>query len=309
MENSTPLVSICCVTYNHAPYIRECLDGFLMQQTDFAFEILVYDDASTDQNQDIIREYQCKYPDLILPILQKENQYSKGIEVGRFNFNRAQGRYIALCEGDDYWIDPLKLQKQVDYLEKNPDCGMVCTDVKRYIQKTGNFTCSGIPVFDLAGYDDVMDWNNQISTLTVCFRKSLFKNGPELNPESYFLGDVFRFISISLTHSIKFLPDVTGVYRVLSESASHFKNKKAQTEFTYKVSNTFLWFLAHYPLMNEANQRRMVNCHKKAVFAYAKMTGNYLLSKELHFDFPRSIRSGYTLIYIQHAFCRLKWLL
>ena len=120
-NNNEPLVSICCITYNHAPFIRQCLDGFLMQRTNFPLEIIVHDDASTDGTADIIREYQEKYPEIIKPILQKENQYSKGIEVTSFNSERARGRYIALCEGDDYWCDPEKLQIQFDYMEKHPE--------------------------------------------------------------------------------------------------------------------------------------------------------------------------------------------
>src|SRR5690606_7564710 len=125
---STPLVSISCITYNHAPYIRQCLDGLVMQQCNFTFEVLIHDDASTDDTQEIIKEYQKKYPEIIKPIFQDENQYSIGIRgiMPRFNYPRAQGKYIALCEGDDYWTDPLKLQKQVDFLEANPEYSLVC---------------------------------------------------------------------------------------------------------------------------------------------------------------------------------------
>ncbi|HLV23534.1 MAG TPA: glycosyltransferase [Moheibacter sp.] len=117
------VVSISCITYNHGHYIRECLDGILMQQCDFTFEILIHDDASTDETQEIIKEYQEKFPDIIKPVFQNENQYSQGIRglMSRFNFPRAKGKYIAICEGDDYWTDPLKLQKQVDFLEENPN--------------------------------------------------------------------------------------------------------------------------------------------------------------------------------------------
>jgi len=125
MENVRPTVSICCITYNHAPYIRSALDGFLMQETDFAYEILIHDDASTDGTADIIREYTARYPDIIKPILREENQYSKGISnISIFNFPRARGEFIAMCEGDDYWTDPHKLQKQVDYLRAHPDCAL-----------------------------------------------------------------------------------------------------------------------------------------------------------------------------------------
>ena len=114
-----PLVSICCLTYNHVPFIRKCLDGFLMQQTDFPIEILIHDDCSTDGTTEIIRQYEAKYPELIFPLYEEENQYSRGGagKMDLYNYRRARGKYIAYCEGDDYWTDPLKLQKQVDFLE------------------------------------------------------------------------------------------------------------------------------------------------------------------------------------------------
>ena len=123
-KKEQPLVSINCITYNHEKYIRKTLDGFLMQKTDFKFEVLIHDDASTDKTADIIREYQKRYPDIILPILQQENQYSKGISniSGRFNFPRARGKYICMCEGDDYWTSSDKLQLQADYMESHPEC-------------------------------------------------------------------------------------------------------------------------------------------------------------------------------------------
>jgi len=107
-SNTDPLVSICCLTYNHAPYIRDAIEGFLMQKTNFPVEILIHDDASTDGTADIIREYETRYPDIIKPIYQTENQYSKGVKISwEYQFSRARGKYIALCEGDDYWTDKL----------------------------------------------------------------------------------------------------------------------------------------------------------------------------------------------------------
>lgn len=118
MDN--PLVSICCIVYNHEPFLRECFEGFVMQKTTFPIEVLVHDDASTDHSTDIIREYTAKYPEIFKPIYQTENQYSKGVDIiSTYQFSRAQGKYIAMCEGDDYWTDPMKLQKQVDFLEEN----------------------------------------------------------------------------------------------------------------------------------------------------------------------------------------------
>lgn len=107
------IVSVLCFAYNHEKYIRQAIEGFLMQKTSFGIEILIHDDASTDKTQEIIKEYQEKYPDLVKTVLQTENQYSKGIDVCKFLINIAKGKYIAFCEGDDYWIDERKLEKQV----------------------------------------------------------------------------------------------------------------------------------------------------------------------------------------------------
>lgn len=120
------MVSICCITYNQEAYITDALEGFLKQKTDFSYEVLIHDDASTDRTGEIIREYGMRYPDIIKPILQTENQYSKGLTniSGTFNFPRATGRYTAMCEGDDYWSDEGKLQMQVDYMEAHPNCSI-----------------------------------------------------------------------------------------------------------------------------------------------------------------------------------------
>jgi glycosyltransferase involved in cell wall biosynthesis len=120
-EIKDPLVSICCITYNHKCYIRDAIEGFLMQETDFPFEIIIHDDASIDATADIIREYERNYPDIIKPIYQIVNQYSKGENPILFTFKAARGKYIAICEGDDYWIDPLKLQKQITEMERHSE--------------------------------------------------------------------------------------------------------------------------------------------------------------------------------------------
>ena len=130
MENEDIIVSISCITYNHVRYIRQCLDGFLMQKADFAYEVLIHYDCSTDGTTEIIREYEVKYPNIIKPIYESENQYQSGKPSGSavWNYPRARGKYIALCEGDDFWIDPYKLQTQVDFLEANEDCSLVISD-------------------------------------------------------------------------------------------------------------------------------------------------------------------------------------
>lgn len=123
-----PLVSIYCLAYNHENYIRRCLDGFLKQKTDFLFEVIVHDDASSDNTAQILREYEEKYPHIIRPIYQTENQFSLGVNpIEKFIFPVVRGKYIAVCEGDDYWTDSDKLNSQIKMLESHPDCHLsVC---------------------------------------------------------------------------------------------------------------------------------------------------------------------------------------
>jgi glycosyltransferase involved in cell wall biosynthesis len=140
MGTKLPLVSICCTTYNHEKYIRDAIEGFLMQKTTFPVEILIHDDASTDKTAQIVKEYAENHSDLIITIFQTENQYSQGIKPWpNFVFPRARGKYIALCEGDDYWTDPLKLQKQVDFLEEYTEYNICFHNVKVYIENENRF--------------------------------------------------------------------------------------------------------------------------------------------------------------------------
>ena len=130
------LLSINTMTYNHEKYIAQCIEGILMQKTNFAFELLIHDDASTNNTAAIIKEYEKKYPNIIKPIYQTENKWSKGIKISAtYQYPRAKGKYIAVCEGDDYWIDENKLQMQVDFLENNPEYGMCYTKARQYNQK------------------------------------------------------------------------------------------------------------------------------------------------------------------------------
>lgn len=118
----TPEVSIICTAYNHEKYIADALEGFLAQETSFPYEVIVHDDASLDDTADIIRSYAAKYGDVIRPILQSENQHSKGVRLAPLLSGVARGRYVAFCEGDDYWISKDKLQRQYDCLKQNPKC-------------------------------------------------------------------------------------------------------------------------------------------------------------------------------------------
>ena len=178
-----PLVSICCITYNHKEYIRDALDGFLSQRTDFPYEILINDDASTDGTADIIREYEQKYPEKIRALLQTENQYSKGITnpSGAFNFPRVRGRYVAMCEGDDYWIDPEKLQKQVDYMEAHPDCSL-CFHSARIITVDGSLSDKRMrpyPESRIVSPSEIVDKPQGYAMASMMFRSEIIRKLPK----------------------------------------------------------------------------------------------------------------------------------
>lgn len=168
-EENLPRVSIICLTYNHERYIKDALDGFLMQKVDFNYEIIIHDDASTDGTQGIIREYQKKYPRIIKTILQAENQKSTGGNVFGNAYALAKGKYIACCEGDDYWVDDLKLQIQIDFLEKNKQYVIAYADCEPLFE--GDIPPRKIVATsrDLSSLELMKA--PPIHTLTVCFRR------------------------------------------------------------------------------------------------------------------------------------------
>lgn len=225
------MVSIICNAYNHEKYIRDALEGFVVQKTSFPFEILVHDDASTDNTAAIIKEYERKFPNLIKPIYQKENQYSKSFEIiNEIQFGRAQGKYIAICEGDDYWIDPYKLQKQVDALEKHPETDMCAHSHLEVFADTGKFSKKSIRSSQTTIFSPeqiIFGGGDFLGTASLIFRKELYDNFLPFAKENPF--DYTLQISGSLRGGILYLPDVMSVYRLLvpgSWTVNNLKNYK-----------------------------------------------------------------------------------
>jgi|ADurb_Gel_01_Slu_FD_contig_121_104391_length_2451_multi_2_in_0_out_0_2 glycosyltransferase involved in cell wall biosynthesis len=180
MNDGEILVSINCITYNHERFIKQAIESFLMQKTRFDFEVLVHDDASTDKTIEIIRSYAQKYPKIIKPMYQKENQYSKGKKMFLFNHNRALGKYVAICEGDDYWTDPYKLQEQVDYMEKNTECNLVAHAIR--IIDNDKPTEKVIAPYSEdreLEFSSVIYDGGIIGTSSIMYRKKAFDNPPD----------------------------------------------------------------------------------------------------------------------------------
>ena len=234
----TLMVSICCITYNHEKYIRECLDSFLMQKTNFSYEILIHDDASTDHTADIIREYEKQYPDVVKPIYQTENQYSKGRRIINtlYNYPRAQGKYIALCEGDDFWTDPLKLQMQFDFMEAHPDYSL-CTHGfyhldyfnKSYYptKRHRNFPENGIEFAHQTALGTYL-----YSTQTMFFRRDSWlsiKDAFIRDTKDAPMGDTQLAFHLALTGNVHYIPRRMAVYRIFPQSVTKDKNGYSRT--------------------------------------------------------------------------------
>lgn len=226
------MVSIHCLVYNHAPYLRQCLDGFVMQKTNFRFEAIVHDDCSPDNSADIIREYAEKYPDIIKPIYETENQHSKHDgSLRRIMFERLTGKYIAMCEGDDYWIDHYKLQKQVDFLENNPDYVMCYTNFNLFYEETNkmehDMLSSGNAKF--RHEFTLPEWiahPGYIGPMTWLVRNEIWKNIPKISTSDGTYVYVAHFMSKGKMKCM--IDDTTAVYRSHRGSITQSSSFKTQ---------------------------------------------------------------------------------
>lgn len=211
----TVKVSICCATYNHRPYLRKCLDSLLMQKTSFEYEILIHDDASTDGTTDIIKEYAAKYPGRIRPVIQTFNQYSNKTRaiVTTFLLPLAKGKYISLCEGDDYWIDPLKLQKQVEVMDNDPDVSL-CVHPAVSVKSNGEKKIySKYGKSQIACITDIIRWKQLFwPTASFMYRKEMMKNYPDFCLKCH-IGDAPLVYYMAIQGKVYYLNEAMSVYR------------------------------------------------------------------------------------------------
>ncbi len=220
------LVSVYCLAYNHEKYIRSALEGFVNQKTNFEYEVFVHDDASTDRTASIILEYAEKYPNIIKPIIQQENLYSKGINIfGIYIYPQMSGKYIATCEGDDYWCDEYKLQKQVDFLEKHTDY-IACTH-NSFIHnlKTGEKALvSARKHSGSIKLKDIVDWNNMFQSSSLIYRKSLREKEPVYMKSINGVGDYNLALWLKLNGKIHYIASPMSVYRYMAEGSWTSRN-------------------------------------------------------------------------------------
>ncbi len=297
-----PLVSVRCITYNHEPYIAQALDGFLMQKTNFPFEVIVHDDASTDKTAEIIREYEKKFPKIIKPIYEKENQYSKHDgSLGRIVNSALKGKYVAMCEGDDYWIDENKLQMQVDFLEGNPEYGMCYTDYNVYYQnkRKMQYDLFKSRINPLSKEITLANWIYEmgyIAPMTWVFKKSLFDSYNSFNS----LDGTFVMVAHFLAKSkIKYLMKTTSVYRILQESASHSIDLDKLTERAENLYKTQILLIDKYLKQNVQNENLKKLCtekyYKSHFYLFSANNDKVSLDKSMEYCKDSSVKK---LIYI-----------
>lgn len=210
-------VIIRCLVYNHEPYLRDCLEGFIMQKTNFPFKAVVHDDCSTDASAAIIREYAEKYPDIIEPIYETENQYSKRDGslkkiMDEATLNRSD--YVAYCEGDDYWTDPYKLQKQIDFLDNNSEYSMCFTSCKIEYQykERNNMKGENIEDRDYSATELYKTWT--VPTASICLRESVLHHPKRKSIQQPLYGDIIIVLICALAGKIRGFKFPSVVYRV-----------------------------------------------------------------------------------------------
>jgi glycosyltransferase involved in cell wall biosynthesis len=249
--SKNPLVSVHMITYNHEPYIAQAIEGVLIQETDFPIELVIGEDCSTDRTHEIVLDYQRKHPEIIRVIISDKNVGMR--KNGQRTQKACRGKYIAYCDGDDYWTDPYKIQKQADFLKANPDYGLVHTEYDVLIAKTGKRILNQhirqsdhIPQGDV--YEQLL-YTNFISTCSVCFRKNLFEKYVDYElviKQNVMQPDYFIWLEVAQHSKVAYINESTATYLVLEESAANSKDPEKRYDFFLSAWRMKQYFLAKY---------------------------------------------------------------
>lgn len=262
------MVSVSCLVYNHEKYLRRCLDGILAQKTNFRFEVLIHDDASTDSSPAIIREYEEKYPDIIRPIYQTENQYSKKVNMHfAYQYPRTRGKYFCLCEGDDFWCDDTKLQTQFDLMEAHPDCA-ICVHRVQGVSEDGSPNGKLFPDYEAASgiiegkalIGDILSGKSYPFQTSSYFYKSEPYTSLEGIPEFMRIavsGDVVRLLYLGDLGNVYFLDKTMSCYRMNSVGSW---SSKVNRDVSYRVRHmqNFIDSLVEYDKFTEGRYHEIV---------------------------------------------------
>jgi glycosyltransferase involved in cell wall biosynthesis len=262
-----PLVSVLLITYNHEPYIGQAIEGVLFQETDFSIELVIGEDCSTDRTREIVMKYQKKHSDIIRVITSDQNVGAR--KNGQRTLQACRGKYIAFCEGDDYWHDPNKLQIQYDYLEMHPECGLVKTDYDVHDQRIGihrhNVLHDRSRSFDFAStpmatFLAILDQRYFPRSCTIMVVKRLLdqiiSSDAELHRSNRFLmGDTQKWAEMALISEVHYIDISTATYRISPGSASRPRKIKRAAEFSLSSADLRVYLSAKYGCRKEVVQK------------------------------------------------------
>ena len=256
--SKNPLVSVKMITYNHELYIAQAIEGVVKQETEYPFELIIGEDFSTDGTMEIVLEYQKKYPHIIRVITSDKNV---GMKRNGYRTTKAcRGKYIAFCEGDDYWHRSDKLQKQVDYMESHPECGALLADCDVYHDASNKITRSfnynnGFQLHTNLTIEQLIVIEGEVAkwTCTVMARRNLCEQVIESDPylhqnENFLMGDTQLWAELSLISTVSYIPETLATYRVLDESVSKSKDPTRLYRFWKSVAEMQLYLYDKHKL-------------------------------------------------------------
>jgi glycosyltransferase involved in cell wall biosynthesis len=285
-----PLVSVKMITYNHALYITQAIEGILQQKTNFPVELVIGEDCSTDGTREVVFEYRKKYPDIIRVVTSDKNV---GMNKNGYRTMKAcRGKYVAFCEGDDHWHHPDKLQKQVDYLESHPECGLIHSDYDRYFATSGkiikNFNKSenNIPPDNL-DISSILRGGRYlyILTCTVMIRREMLLQVIESDhflhqSGTFLIGDTNIWAEIAWQSKTHYINESLSTYTVMEESASKSSDPKKNAKFGMSINELFLYLTKKYNLPESEFRFHTENWCRYALWV-AFYEKNQILVKEV----------------------------
>lgn len=280
-----PLVSAKMMSYNHAPFIVQAIEGVLQQKTNFPFELVIGEDCSTDGTRQIVFEYQKKHPNIIRVITSDENV---GMKKNSYRATKAcKGKYVAFCEGDDYWHHPNKLQKQVDYMENHPECGLVHSNYDVYHVKSKTLIKDyvkyrGLEMPIRPDFYEIVDRvrvSFRIQTCTVMVRRNLYdqivESDPFLHQSDYFLmGDTQLWVELAALSQIAYIPECLATYRLSDDSASRQRDEKKAWQFQKSHCEMMLYLCDKYKVPKDIRRKRELEwCDNSLRLAFFERNG------------------------------------
>lgn len=279
MTKDNIIVSVCMITYNHESYITQAIEGVLMQKCNFPIELVIGEDCSTDCTRAICKEYAINQKEIrLLP-----SDCNIGVMANFIKTLEAcTGKYIAICEGDDYWTDPYKLQKQVDFLENNEDYGLVYTEFDSLCQATGVIEKSQFKNklgIKQNNFEDFLRNGWFLAPCTWMFRSISLELTYEYSDKGFLAGDLQLLLTIAANSKIGYIDEVTSVYRVLSESASHTLSFEKKERFLLSVLHLQLHYLEKFGI-ESITEEELKQKQYYAIMNSAVAMGNFLKAKE-----------------------------